>query len=253
MARLSVVLALFLAALVHAAPILYRDIDTSGHLTPVALAARHEGHSETPVDSPVNNGSTLPSATEEPIPSATQSTGAEEPVPSSTIPGEEGEGDGCEEGTEDPEAPVPSTPEEPPTVPEEPSPRSESSPVEPYPPSPPSESDPVEPESPTPSGGVESPAPTGNTGGGFVRQNGAKAQSLNQEFGSLTADTPCTDGSSACVEGAFAQCVGGKYVLQPCSGGLTCAALPLVNKEGTSVTCTTEADRDARISAALEG
>lgn len=38
-------------------------------------------------------------------------------------------------------------------------------------------------------------------------------------------------------------------MVQDCSGGLTCAALPLVNKAGTSLACTTEADALARIAA----
>lgn len=65
----------------------------------------------------------------------------------------------------------------------------------------------------------------------------------------------CEDNTNACLaDGAFAQCVGGKFVSQACGGpgtDLICAALPLVNKAGTSVTCTTAVDRDARIQNAL--
>ena len=57
------------------------------------------------------------------------------------------------------------------------------------------------------------------------------------------------EGTNACVQGQFAQCVNGAYTLQSCSSGLSCFALPLVNKAGTSVTCTTEADAAARIAA----
>lgn len=56
-------------------------------------------------------------------------------------------------------------------------------------------------------------------------------------------------GEAACVEGGFAQCVGGAFVVQQCSGDLQCFALPLVNSPGTSITCTTAADAEARISA----
>ncbi|VDB95444.1 unnamed protein product [Peniophora sp. CBMAI 1063] len=84
-----------------------------------------------------------------------------------------------------------------------------------------------------------------------LRQNGLDAQAQNQNFTSLTADSSCTEGTNACVNNAFAQCVGGSFVLQPCSGGEICAALPLVNSAGTSITCTTTADRDARIQSAL--
>lgn len=92
------------------------------------------------------------------------------------------------------------------------------------------------------------PAPTA-TGGDFVLQNGQDAQSQNAQFADFTADSPCTDGENACVGNAFAQCVGGKFVTTPCGGNLICAALPLVNAPGTSVACTTAADRDARIAA----
>ncbi|KAI0674970.1 hypothetical protein C8Q78DRAFT_1075320 [Trametes maxima] len=83
----------------------------------------------------------------------------------------------------------------------------------------------------------------------FTLQNGQAALAQNQQFASLSASSPCTAGQNACVNGEFAQCVNGHFVLQPCAGGLVCAALPLVNSPGTSVTCTTTADRDARIAA----
>ncbi|RPD63936.1 hypothetical protein L226DRAFT_520630 [Lentinus tigrinus ALCF2SS1-7] len=83
----------------------------------------------------------------------------------------------------------------------------------------------------------------------FTLQNGQDAIALNQKFATLTPDSPCNAGDNACVNSEFAQCVNGKFVLQPCAGGLVCAALPLVNSPGTSVTCTTAADRDARIAA----
>ncbi|KAF7783378.1 hypothetical protein Agabi119p4_1402 [Agaricus bisporus var. burnettii] len=88
-----------------------------------------------------------------------------------------------------------------------------------------------------------------SAGGDFVLQNGQDAQSQNSQFADITADSPCTDGENACVGSDFAQCVGGKFVTTPCGGNLICAALPLVNAPGTSVTCTTAADRDARIAA----
>ncbi|KAI0655242.1 hypothetical protein C8Q70DRAFT_1057609 [Cubamyces menziesii] len=83
----------------------------------------------------------------------------------------------------------------------------------------------------------------------FTLQNGKDAIALNQKFQSLSANSPCQTGEDACVDNKFAQCVNGKFVLQQCAGGLVCAALPLVNSAGTSITCTTPADRDARIAA----
>lgn len=85
-------------------------------------------------------------------------------------------------------------------------------------------------------------------GGSFALQNGIDAINLNNQFQSLTASSPCTSGN-ACVNGEFAQCVNGQYVLTSCGSGLICAALPLVNSAGTSVTCTTQADLNSRIAA----
>ncbi|KAI0651471.1 hypothetical protein C8Q79DRAFT_36991 [Trametes meyenii] len=83
----------------------------------------------------------------------------------------------------------------------------------------------------------------------FTLQNGKDAIALNQKFASLNANSPCQTGENACIDSKFAQCVNGKFVTTACAGGLVCAALPLVNSAGTSITCTTAADRDARIAA----
>ncbi|KAF9478723.1 hypothetical protein BDN70DRAFT_986367 [Pholiota conissans] len=84
---------------------------------------------------------------------------------------------------------------------------------------------------------------------GFDLANGQAAIALNDKFKTLTPDSPCTAPEDACVNDKFAQCVGGKFVLQSCGPGTGCAALPLVNSPGTSVTCTTSADLAARIAA----
>ncbi|KAJ7102443.1 hypothetical protein B0H15DRAFT_814644 [Mycena belliarum] len=83
----------------------------------------------------------------------------------------------------------------------------------------------------------------------FTLANGQAAIAQNNDFKKLKADSPCTAGKDACVNSGFAQCVNGKFVVQPCAGGLICAALPLVNAAGTSITCTTQADVTARIAA----
>lgn len=85
-------------------------------------------------------------------------------------------------------------------------------------------------------------------GGSFALQNGIDAINLNKQFQSLTTSSPCTSGN-ACVNGEFAQCVNGQYVLTSCGSGLVCAALPLVNSAETSITCTTQADLNSRIAA----
>jgi hypothetical protein len=71
----------------------------------------------------------------------------------------------------------------------------------------------------------------------FSKDNGLKAQALNKEFDKLTPNSKCTDGENACVKGAFAQCVGTKFQTSACAGGTECFALPLVNKPGTTITC----------------
>ena len=49
-----------------------------------------------------------------------------------------------------------------------------------------------------------------------------------------------------CLNGVFS-------VTSPCAGGTQCFVLPLVNKPGTSVACSTEADKAARFAAAGVG
>jgi len=83
----------------------------------------------------------------------------------------------------------------------------------------------------------------------FLLSNGQAAQKLNAQFASLTTDSTCTEGTNACVNGDFAQCVSGQFVTTSCGSTLTCAALPLVNSAGTSITCTTTSDAESRIAA----
>ncbi|KAI0666871.1 hypothetical protein C8Q78DRAFT_427541 [Trametes maxima] len=83
----------------------------------------------------------------------------------------------------------------------------------------------------------------------FTEQNGKDAIALNDKFKTLTESSPCQTGEDACIGDKFAQCVNGKFVATACAPGTICAALPLVNSAGTSITCTTAADRDARIAA----
>ena len=68
---------------------------------------------------------------------------------------------------------------------------------------------------------------------------------FNSSFFSYTA----TEIPNACIGNEFAQCANGKFVLTPCSGGLQCFALPLVNSRGTTITCDTEQDALSRFSA----
>ena len=80
---------------------------------------------------------------------------------------------------------------------------------------------------------VASASPMAERRAAFTLQNGKDAQALNAKFLTLSGATPCQAGQSACIQGAFSQCVNGQFVGFPCSGGLTCVALPLVNSAGT--------------------
>lgn len=110
----------------------------------------------------------------------------------------------------------------------------------------PSAGDTAAPAAASPAASPAAPAPAAK---GFQLKNGEDAIALNDKFTSLTADSTCTDGEDACIGGQFAQCTGGKFALTSCGAGTICAALPLVNKPGTSITCTTTADKNARIAA----
>ena len=84
-------------------------------------------------------------------------------------------------------------------------------------------------------------------------QNALSAQKLNAHFSTLTSSsssTSCSEGDQACVDGAFAMCVGGKFVSMGCAAPTRCFALPLVNKAGTSLACTTQEDAEARFAVA---
>ncbi|TFK76689.1 hypothetical protein BDN72DRAFT_953226 [Pluteus cervinus] len=81
----------------------------------------------------------------------------------------------------------------------------------------------------------------------FDAKNIQDAIAQNADFAKLTTDSSCTLGQNACINNGFAQCVNGKFVVQPCAPGTICSALPLVNAAGTTIACTTTADRDQRL------
>lgn len=88
---------------------------------------------------------------------------------------------------------------------------------------------------------------------GFVKQNGLDAQKQNAQFATMKSSDSCQTGSTACVQGGFAECLDGKWIIQPCDHNLYCFALPLVNSQGVSLTCDTVEDAAARISNAVNG
>jgi cobalamin biosynthesis protein CobT len=79
--------------------------------------------------------------------------------------------------------------------------------------------------------------------------NGKAAIELNNKFKDIKAGQKCTFTEPQCAGDKLANCLAGKVVTQSCGTGTVCRALPLVNKAGTSVTCDTAADADARITA----
>jgi hypothetical protein len=80
--------------------------------------------------------------------------------------------------------------------------------------------------------------------------NGLQAQLLNGQFANIKETDPCIANEIGCVGGKFSQC-GPQltWVSNSCPGNLACFALPLVNKVGSTITCTTEDDALARIEA----
>ncbi|KAL5513871.1 hypothetical protein ACEPAG_2632 [Sanghuangporus baumii] len=83
----------------------------------------------------------------------------------------------------------------------------------------------------------------------FTLQNGLDAQKGNAAAATISAGSSCTDGETVCAGTEIGQCVGGQIVTSACSGGTQCFVLPLVNKAGTSVACTTQDDAASRIAA----
>lgn len=81
----------------------------------------------------------------------------------------------------------------------------------------------------------------------FRPNNADEAEKLTKEFANLTSNSTCKDGQNACIKEQFAQCVNGKFKLFSCGNTLKCVVLPLVLQPGTTITCSTEADRLARL------
>ncbi|CAG8781968.1 6149_t:CDS:1, partial [Racocetra persica] len=80
--------------------------------------------------------------------------------------------------------------------------------------------------------------PKSNNSTCFQKDNAIQAENLQKKFDTLTTSSPCNPGDNACINGQFAQCSGkNQWSLQKCNAGLTCCALPLRNKPGTSVAC----------------
>ena len=102
---------------------------------------------------------------------------------------------------------------------------------------------------PTPTASSTSTASSSSSSSDFQLQNALDAQKLNAQFATLTTDASCNEGDQACIDGGFAMCVSGKFVNMGCAATTQCFALPLVNKPGTSLACTTQDDAAARIAA----
>ncbi|KAF4572519.1 hypothetical protein EYR36_007026 [Pleurotus pulmonarius] len=83
----------------------------------------------------------------------------------------------------------------------------------------------------------------------FDLKNGQDAIALNNQFKTTKEGSPCQQGELKCVGDRFAQCVNGKLLSQACAPGTSCAAIPLDNKPGTLVQCTTANDLATRLAA----
>ncbi|EIM82045.1 uncharacterized protein STEHIDRAFT_171635 [Stereum hirsutum FP-91666 SS1] len=93
-------------------------------------------------------------------------------------------------------------------------------------------------------------------------QNGQAAQTLNAEFLSLSANSTCSVGETACISGEFATCTStpssnttttttdatnttttaGTWDIESCASGQQCFALPFVRSNGTYVSCVSQSD-----------
>ncbi|EMD38729.1 hypothetical protein CERSUDRAFT_112455 [Gelatoporia subvermispora B] len=100
-----------------------------------------------------------------------------------------------------------------------------------------------------PSASAPASSSSSTSSGSFQLQNGQDAQAQNAKFATLSTTSSCNEGDMACINNGFAQCVSGQFVVEGCSSGTICAALPLVNKPGTSIACTTQSDALSRIAA----
>ncbi|TWU78190.1 hypothetical protein ED733_007774 [Metarhizium rileyi] len=67
--------------------------------------------------------------------------------------------------------------------------------------------------------------------------NLAQARNLNRLFSSLTPKSACTKNQAACITGQMAACNNGGFVLNACSQGQECYALPMTNTQGAKVGC----------------
>jgi len=77
----------------------------------------------------------------------------------------------------------------------------------------------------------------------WLQQNGPAAKALNDQYASLTPNSTCNDsGALACIDGEFATCYEGKYLMWPCASGWECAAIPNEWSSGTTTTCDSTGD-----------
>ncbi|KFZ09078.1 hypothetical protein V502_08957 [Pseudogymnoascus sp. VKM F-4520 (FW-2644)] len=85
-------------------------------------------------------------------------------------------------------------------------------------------------------GAITSVTPTASLAA-VVAKNLELATYYNDLFPTLTPNLRCAPNSIACIDGSLATCVDGSYVLQGCTKGTACYALPLPHSEGVSVYC----------------
>ncbi|CCM01221.1 uncharacterized protein FIBRA_03269 [Fibroporia radiculosa] len=91
--------------------------------------------------------------------------------------------------------------------------------------------------------------PLGSLDAATYLKNGQDAQRLNAEFASLNANDTCLSGQRACISGSYAQCVRGLWKTENCTASEQCYALPATVRNGTFLSCTTEAVAESIINA----
>jgi hypothetical protein len=88
------------------------------------------------------------------------------------------------------------------------------------------------------------------TAADFRAKNVEDANRLDKARSAITQGSECKEGETVCAGDLVGLCANGRIQTQACVAGTRCRVLPLVNKPGTSVACTTDEDATRRLGAA---
>lgn len=84
------------------------------------------------------------------------------------------------------------------------------------------------------------PTSTATVDSETYKSNQDKARQLNEQFSTLTPETPCTADEVACIDGGVASCSPvGNFNIAPCPADTRCFALPMAVAVGVRLECVT--------------